>query len=62
MNFETTARGTMSTPQGPLGGVKAWAIMFLCPSERSDEAAPGLTFGPRIEGAAPKNGNQVAVK
>jgi hypothetical protein len=28
--------------------------MFLCPSERSDEAARGLTFGPRIEGAAPK--------
>ena len=29
--------------------------MFLCPSERSGEAAPGLTFGPRIEGAAPKD-------
>jgi hypothetical protein len=36
--------------------------MFLCPSERSDEAGPGLTFGPQIEGSAPKSGNQVAVK
>jgi hypothetical protein len=39
-----------------------FAARFLCPSERSDEAAPGLTFGPLIEGALQKSGNQVAVK
>jgi hypothetical protein len=44
--------GTISKREPQIGGLKLWAIMFLCPSERSDEAAWGLTFGPRIEGAA----------
>jgi hypothetical protein len=60
------AGGTMSKREPQIGGLKLWAVMFLCPSERSDEAARGLTFGPRIEGAAPKewqsSSGQVAVE
>jgi hypothetical protein len=62
----TPLGGTMSKREPQIGGLKLWAIMFLCPSERSDEAARGLTFGPRIEGTAPKewqsSSGQVAVE
>jgi hypothetical protein len=67
MSFETTPPGgPLASPNladVSLGGLKALGYnIFLCHSERSDEAAPGLTFGPRIEGAAPESDNQVAIK
>jgi hypothetical protein len=40
----TPLGGTMSKREPQIGGLKLWAIMFLCPSERSDEAARGLTI------------------
>ena len=55
MSFGTTPWGEIwASANRRASGLKLWAIKFLCPSERSDEAAPGLTFGPRIEDAAPK--------
>jgi len=65
MNFET------NPPGGPWAspnlaevslGVKALGYNVFVPSERSDDAAPDHTFGPRIEGVAPESGNQVAVE
>ena len=67
MNFDTTPLGgpwaSPNLAEASLGGVKALGYNIFCAlASGSDEAAPGLTFRPRIEGALQKSGNQVAVK